>query len=399
MRKDVSRAAILAGVVVTLGLLAAPASAGEIDFEGLAEGQVIDLVTNGAGASGLPKGSVGVFGFNPIFGIAINAAIVFDSACEPGGTPTDCTGWDPDLGTPHEDFGGPGLGVGGRAGSPFENSVPLGNVAIVAENLVDGNSDGLIDDPDDADLDGEFIEFDFRGLRGGKTTVNSVTYIDNDGGEDAQIEFYGPGTLNPSTIALTRLDDNGVGTFEPGIEDITIMRVVLDGSGAVEGPVIGEKVRRPCWVTTGGFNKGEVTRDDPSGAKICTFGGNVGPPPSGAFEVNWHDGPLAGSRFHTNSIQAVGCEDRSDTGPGQPGGKKGLVEDTLLFECEGRFNGGWGYTCNGFLLDGGEPGGKKGKDPDQIQLIVKDGFGAEVARCEGILSGGNVQIHPPVGKP
>jgi hypothetical protein len=398
------RNCVLAVAAVVVLIFAATTHAGEIDFEDLLEGQVLDKVSNGSGAAGLPNGFVTIFGFNPLFGVAVNAAVVFDSSCPPGGVSTDCAGQDTDLGTPNETFGGPGVGTGGEVGSTFENDSPLFNLVIVAEDLVDSDGDGIIDDPDDADVDEEFIEFDFRTLKGKKNvTVNSITYVDNDAGEfNARLEFFGPGTLDPSTIGLQPVGDNGANTVVPGIEGVTHMRVVLDGSGAVASAVINEDVARSCWVTTGGFDKGEVTRDDPSGQKICTFGGNVGPPPSGAFEVNWHntgDPALDGAKFHTNGITAIGCEDRSDTGPGQPGGKKGLVEDTLLFECAGSFNNQSGFTCSGFLLDGGEPGGKKGNDPDEIQLVVFDSSGAEVGRCEGILSGGNVQIHPPVGKP
>lgn len=378
------------------------AGAADIDFEGLPEGQVINRVSNGSGASGLPAGYVRVIGFNPALGAKKNAAIVYDSACLPGGTSADCTGQDPDLGTPNETCaaGAPGIGDGGECPGAFANDKPLGNIAIVAEDLVDADNDDLIDDPDDADLGGQYIELDFRNLRpkrNREVTVNSITYIDNDEGEfNAQLEFYGSGTLNPSTIALTPVGDNGVNTLTPGIAGVSHMRVVLDGSGGFEGVVMNDEVERPCWVTLGGFEKGEINRDDASGKKICTFGGNVGPPPSGAFQVNWHDGPLAGNVFHTNDIVAIGCEDRSQTGPGQPGGKKGLVDDTLLFECNGRYNHQTGYTCAGYVLDGGEPGGKNGNDPDRIEFVVSDQSG-EVARCEGILSGGNVQIHPAVG--
>lgn len=180
---------------------------------------------------------------------------------------------------------------------------------------------------------------------------------------------------------------------------------------AVEGIVIEEEVVRPCWVTTGGFNNADV--EGPSGQKTCTFGGNIGPPPSGALEVNWHEttgGLLNGAKFHTNDIQAVKCEDRSSTGPGQPGGRRGLAEDTLLFTCTGKFNNQPGFTCDGFLLDGGEPQGKRGRDHDQIRFVVRDSAGAVVATCGenfrvddplagSELHGGNVQIHPPVGNP
>lgn len=399
IRKKTTNMTVLAACVATL--LASQARAGTIDFEGLPAGKVIGDVSNGNGATGLPPGKVDVFGFRPGAGFNNNSAIVFDSSCG-GGGPANCSGQDPDLGTPNETFGGPGSGAGGESGQPFQNDTALGNVAIVAEDLVDTSpADGLIDDPDDADEQGQYIEFDFEPLRRTRSvTVNSATYVDNDEGEfNAQFEFYGPGTLNPSVVGITAVGDNGVNTLPFGIEGVDRMRVVLNGSGAVDNVVINEQINRPCWVTTGGFDKGEVQRRDASKKKICTFGGNVGPPPSGAFEVNWHDGPLAGGKFHTNAIEAVGCEDRSATGPGQPGGKKGLVEDTLLFECTGRYNNVNGYSCYGYLLDGGEPAGKKGNDPDQIQLVVVDAQQNEVARCEGILSGGNVQIHPPVGKP
>jgi hypothetical protein len=161
--------------------------------------------------------------------------------------------------------------------------------------------------------------------------------------------------------------------------------------------VVNEQVERPCWVTLGGFDKG--TNTDASGKKICTFGGNVGPPPSGAFEVNWHDGPLAGSAFHTNDIRAIECVDMGSTGPGQPGGKKGLQVDTLFFECDGLFDHLPGYTCDGYFKDSGEPHGKKNKDRDEINFTVRDGGDSIVAECIGDLEGGNIQIHPPVGKP
>ena len=392
----ITRAVYLAALTVSLVLPGRPAGAGEIDFEGLQEGEIIDQVSNGNGANGLPGGHIDVFGFNPPFGFNTNAAIVFDSSC-PGG----CSGEDPDLGSPNETFGGPGVGVGGEMGQPFENGTALGKIGVVAEDLVDGGGDGLIDDPDDSAESGVYMEFDFEPIQRRRAiTVNSITYVDNDEGEfNATFEFFGPGTLNPSVIGITPVGDNGVNTIVPGVEGVNRMRVNFNGSGAVASVVVDEELRRPCWVTTGGFDKGEVQREDASGKKICTFGGNVGPPPSGAFQVNWHDGPLAGNSFHTNAITSVACEDRGTTGPGQPGGKKGLAEDTLLFDCTGRFNHVDGFTCSGYLQDGGEPAGKKGNDPDRIQLVVFDSSQTEVARCEGILSGGNVQIHPPVGQP
>jgi hypothetical protein len=374
------------------------AEAAKIDFEGLPEGYIIDEISPGQGVTGPLSGVIAVQGFNPIFGLGVNAAIVFDSSCPPGGVPLDCSGNDDDLGTPNETFGGPGVGEAGEAGQEFQNDTPLGNVAIVAENLVGSNTDGIVDDPDDADELGQLIEFSFDDLKHGVATVNDLTYMDverEQGESGARVELFGPNLpVLGLSIALPPTGDNGVTTQPIGVEGVGLMRVVLNGSGAIEGAVIEEPVEEsPCWVTTGGFFNSGVT----SGAKQCTFGGNVGPPPSGAFEVNFHSGAYDGSKFHTNEISVVRCEDRGSTGPQQPGGKKGLEVDTLLFECDGRFNNEPGFSCEGYLLDAGEPQGKKNNDRDQISLTVKNSGGDVVAVCEGELDGGNVQIHPPNG--
>lgn len=401
-------------------LMSAPVGAAEINFEGLPEGYVIEELSEGHGITGPLSGVVVVFGFNPVFGANTNTAIVYASDCPPGGTPGDCSGGDDDLGTPNECVGGPGTdkdlgdGTGGECGSPFENVVPLGNTAIVAENLNDPNGDGNVDNPDDADEDGQFIEFDFKDFGRKGITVNEFTYMDNDQGEfDAMVEFFGPGTSNPSTIGLPALGDNGVHTIAPGIEGVDLMRIVLNGSGAVDNVVIEEEIEnRACWVTLGGFNKAEISSS--AGKKYCTLGGNVGPPPSGALEINWHetgDPALDGAQFHSNDISSVECQDLTD-GPGQPGGKKGFVEDTLFFECDGRFNNEDGYSCRGYYQDNGEPQGKKGKLNDKICIEISDANGVVASCGEGCdpvdpanpvgnntLVGGNVQIHPPVGKP
>jgi hypothetical protein len=298
--------------------------------------------------------------------------------------------------------------TGGECISPFANLVPLGNILIVNEERSTPDRDGsnsidTNDSPvaltDDADLRDQYLEFDFSTTKNngkGTVTVGSLTYMDNDEGEfGAQIELFGK--FPQKFIGLPAVGDNGVLTIPIAQDDVSRMRVVLNGSGAVASVIVNEVVPRPCWVTLGGFDKG--TNTDASGKKICTFGGNVGPPPSGAFEVNWHDGPLAGSQFHTNDIEAVECVDMGSTGPQQPGGKKGLEVDTLFFDCTGTFDHEPGFTCDGYFKDSGEPSGKKANDRDEINFTVRDSGGVVVAECIGDLEGGNVQIHPPVGKP
>lgn len=378
--------------------------AAEIDFEGIPTGTIVEQLSNGAGATGLSGGYIGVRGFNPRLSMNDNAAVVFNSLNPPG--------IDYDLGTTNSDFGGPGIdddgnpNTGGNAGSPYQNDTELGKILIVNEAvyLEDRDGDGVISGadspaawPNDADEKGQFLEFDFTTLKGGKTaTVNSVAYMDAEieqGESGARVELYGPKLpAQGVSVALEPPGDNGVFSQTGiGVEGVSLMRVVLNGSGAMVGATIEEESIRPCWVTTGGFFNSGVT----SGTKQCTFGGNIGPPPSGAFEVNFHDGPYDGLRFHTNDINIVRCEDRGSTGPQQPGGKKGLEVDTLVFDCTGRLNNTTGFTCGGYLLDAGEPQGKNGNDNDQIQLTVYDSGGAVAAECSGELDGGNVQIHPP----
>lgn len=400
----VKLALIAAGVSLAFSV-----SAAELHFDQLPTGKIVGELSNGNGASGLRGGSVYIWGFNPQLTIDDNAAVIFDSENPSGG--------DDDLGTPNSDFGGPGVdersdpNTGGKQGSPFENHTALGKVLIINEpaGLDDTNGNGRIDpddanvaDPDDDDERGQFFELDFSGLKKGNTvTINSISYMDveqEEGEDGTSVYLFGPKIPAPGVmLTLHPTGDNGVFTQQIGIEGVTMMRIVMGGSGAITSVVLDEDPERPCWVTTGGFfNAGVV-----SGPKQCTFGGNVGPPPSGAFEVNFHtDGPdtgaSAGDKFHTNDITAVRCTDETEGGPQQPGGNKGLVVDTLYFECTGRFNNANGYTCDGFLQDAGEPAGKKGNGYDHIQMVIYDSYQNEVARCEGDLDGGNVQIHPPV---
>ncbi|MCB0325078.1 MAG: hypothetical protein KDD69_15950 [Bdellovibrionales bacterium] len=106
-----------------------------IDFEGFPAGTVLTNQVPGLSVAATPtKGP--------------DALIIFDTA--------NPTGGDFDLGTPNEVFGGPGKGPG------IGNNRALSKVLILAEDVVDADQDGLIDDPDD-DLDGGMftLQFDY----------------------------------------------------------------------------------------------------------------------------------------------------------------------------------------------------------------------------------------------
>jgi hypothetical protein len=373
---------------IALGACLPLAEAIEIDFEGLPAGTVVFELRAGLGISAGFLGIVQVTGYSAGFGPATNPVLIFDSS--------NPTGGDFDLGTPNQVYGGPGIGDGGASNDGHE-----GNVAIIAEDLVDRNGDDLVDDPDDGDLKGSFMEFDFskagttKGKNAPTVTINSLTFMDieTDQGEGGTfVELSGPG-LPTNLIAIPPTDDNGVATLQGiSLAGVDMMRVNFNGSGAFVGAGFNQDASGECWFTFGGFQNAGIK----SGGKDFTFGGNVGPPSSGSIEVVDHN---TGDKFHTNDVHIVDCFTVESTGPGQPGGKKGLVDNAATFAGTGRLNGEFGYNLTGMVIDAGEPAGKKGNDKDYFKIIVTDpeNGDAVVFEASGYLDGGNVQLHPPKG--
>ena len=157
------------------------------------------------------------------------AAVIFNSAKPTGG--------DVDLGTPNKDFGGPGIGIGGQKGATYQNDTPMGNVLIVAENLIDKNNDKLVDDPDDADLPGMELNFDFTMVKQGTVTVSGITLIDyqQEENEKASIDLMDASKKLLVSIKLPNVGDNGVGHFVFGpYKGVAYMKVNLQGSGAID---------------------------------------------------------------------------------------------------------------------------------------------------------------------
>ena len=205
-----------------------------LDFEGLPAGTIVDEVYGDLGS-----GPVAVTGNNPALG-AVNAAVIFDSA--------NPTGEDPDLGTPNETFGGPGIGAGGEMGQPYENSTAHGNLLILAEDPVDANSDGLVDDPDDADVPGEVLSFDFSAVGTGVVTIHAITIIDVEAVEaPAVVRFYDASDAEIGSVALPAVGDNGLAVVDLGDQaGVARMGITLNGSGAIDEIVFtpGEEPRQ-----------------------------------------------------------------------------------------------------------------------------------------------------------
>ena len=205
-----------------------------IDFEGLPAGTVVNSVSVGSGVSGDPiSGSVAVFGDSANPNINTNAAIVFDATCG-GGTPADCTGDDPDLFMP-----------------------ALGNVLIMAENLRDSNGDGLVDNPDDADLPNAPFSFDFSGFGPGTVTVHSFDVLDIEPVEaPALVELFGPGNVSLGVTSIPATGDNGLGTVNLGVSGVERMMVTLNGSGAIDNIDVSIEEEEPPPTGTQGCTPG-----------------------------------------------------------------------------------------------------------------------------------------------
>lgn len=184
------------------------------------------------------------------------------------------------------------------------------------------------------------------------------------------------------TIQIFSRDD---GVVAPGNDPASLLWVT--GSMSIQTPLPNE-----CWITTGGFHNA----GSQAGSKDYTFGGNVGPPPRGSWEVVDHN---TGDNFHSNDVHITSCEVINRTGPDQPGGKKGFKINKASFEGVGRLNLVEGYPFTGWVEDAGEPQGKNANDQDFFAISVRDPITNEIVfEASAVLDGGNVQIHPPTGK-
>jgi hypothetical protein len=147
-------------------------------------------------------------------------AIIFDSS--------NPTGEDEDLGTPNQDFAGPGIGLGGQQDELGENSQSLGNVLITAEDDVDDDNDGYIDDPDD-ERNGATFAFDFDA----NTWVDYVELLDmEEAGGKIYLHHDDTGS-NFDVIDIPVLGNNSFQRLVIDDHDVKTMYIDLPGSGAI----------------------------------------------------------------------------------------------------------------------------------------------------------------------
>lgn len=145
-----------------------------------------------------------------------DVALIFDSNNPSGG--------DMDLGTPNQQYAGPGIGGGGAT-----NDMPEGKILIIAEDVVDNNNDGLVDNPDD-DANGGRLVFEFTDRA---VSIETVRLIDLDDGPWSIVLELDSGGV--TTIPVPTLGDNSAYTVPVYTSDVQRMIVEIGGSGAVAG--------------------------------------------------------------------------------------------------------------------------------------------------------------------
>ncbi len=133
-----------------------------------------------------------------------------------------------DLGTPNHDFGGPGIGHGGREGHPGENAVAEGNLLIIAEDIVDNNNDDLVDDPDDEAHGGTmFFEFDEP------TRIESIKLVDIQSSAESIISTFDDQDDLISEIEVDGLGNNSVQTITVQDDGVARLEIFMKHSGGV----------------------------------------------------------------------------------------------------------------------------------------------------------------------
>ncbi|MDO8559606.1 MAG: SdrD B-like domain-containing protein [bacterium] len=131
--------------------------------------------------------------------------ITFDSDTPTGGVNGDGI-VDVDLGTTNLQFGGPGNSETGDGKEP-SNNIPLHNLLIIPDNVVDTTpADGLVDDPNDEPAGGS-LRFTFSQ----PMAFSSVKYIDLDNSTGAVVGYSdASGTAQVFSIPVPKLGGNAV---------------------------------------------------------------------------------------------------------------------------------------------------------------------------------------------
>ncbi len=341
-------------------------------------------------------------------GVDESLGIAFDTS--------DPTGGDFDLGTPNEDFGGPGIGDGGAAGAVGQNDTPQYNLLINAENTVDADNDGLVDEPDD-NATGAWFDFTFDDV----TCVTSLTLVDIEVNEaPMEILLFDAGGALMDTVYAGGLGNNSVEFVAIDTCGVWGMQVHTYGSGGVDDVdlCVGSVVEICDGVDNDG--DGEVDEGfDADGDGWTTCGGDCDDTdptvfPGAAEVCNGQDDDCDGS-VPADEIDGDGdgvseCEgdcddDDANTFPRAPELCDGIDNDCdgVIGVDETDVDGDGVWLCDGDCAGmdpdtyPGAPEICDGVDNDCDGIVPDDeidGDGDGVSPCEGDCDDGNADTYP-----
>jgi hypothetical protein len=166
-----------------------------------------------------------------------------------------------------------------------------------------------------------------------------------------------------------------------------------------------------CWVTGGGFIEGASIVPAAPADGHDNFGGNAKPMKRGDVSGHWNHVDHGTGNHAKGRPEYIMCRTTDGPGPGQPGGKKGLVANQVYFGGHAQWrvaaDAVWsdGYWFDVVAEDHGEPGNtsalKNGQMPDSYHFTLRKMddptaavSGAIVYETRGDLTGGNIQLHP-----
>lgn len=182
-----------------------------LDFDELHKGDIVS--TQYAGVT--------IKGVNNRTG-AQNAAMVFDSA--------NPSGQDSDLGTPNQQYAGPGVGSGGAS-----NDTALGNVLIISEDL-DAS------DPDDEAHGGVFT-FTFDD----PVAINHIDLLDIDSNESGGSVVTVTTPSGQQTFNIATAGNNSYQRLLIDVADVTELEVNFVSSGAITELKYTKTVEEKQW--------------------------------------------------------------------------------------------------------------------------------------------------------
>jgi len=151
-------------------------------------------------------------------------------------------------------------------------AVNIGNIAILAKNLTDSNSDGLVDDPDENNFGGK-VTFTFDQ----DVSIGSFTFVDHDHQPADFAAAYGASGSLIKKVLIPIAGDGSVQTVNVGADGVRRFELVYRDSGGFTGI----EVMCPSAATPTGTPAGGGATATPAGATATPVvgGGQSTPTP------------------------------------------------------------------------------------------------------------------------